>query len=148
MLFRSSVPLMDKPRWLVLNKLDMVPEAQRAARVKDFLKRLKWKGPVFEISALTREGLQPLIHAIWAQVAKDQKPAAEVPDPRFAAPDATGTAVGQRARKVTSGVRTGVSSSGGLTKPGPKGRGKTEKVIPAPERDPRFEPRPDADDSE
>ena len=44
-----------KPRWLVLNKLDMVPEDERAARVKDFVKRLKWKGPVFEISALARE---------------------------------------------------------------------------------------------
>jgi GTP-binding protein len=42
-----------KPRWLVLNKLDMVPvEDREAARGKDFVKRLKWKGPVFEISAL------------------------------------------------------------------------------------------------
>jgi GTP-binding protein len=46
--------LYDKPRWLVLNKLDMVPEG-RAARVKDFVKRYKWKGPVFHISALTGE---------------------------------------------------------------------------------------------
>src|SRR3954468_1462757 len=48
--------LYDKPRWLVLNKLDMVPAEERAARVKDFVKRFKYKGPVFEISALTREG--------------------------------------------------------------------------------------------
>lgn len=33
-----------KPRWLVLNKLDMVPADERAARVKDFVKRYKWKG--------------------------------------------------------------------------------------------------------
>jgi GTP-binding protein len=48
---RSTTALYDKPRWLVLNKLDMVPEEERAARVKDFVKRFKWKGPVFEISA-------------------------------------------------------------------------------------------------
>jgi GTP-binding protein len=30
-----------KPRWLVLNKLDMVPAEERAARVKDFVKRLR-----------------------------------------------------------------------------------------------------------
>ena len=137
-----SVPLLSKPRWLVLNKLDMVPEAERAARVKDFLKRFKWKGPVFQISALAREGLQPLLHAIWDEVAKDQTPVAVAPDPRFAEPDAPQT--GQRAKKVTAGVRGGNA----LSKPGPKGRGKTEKVIPAPERDPRFEPRPDLDDSE
>jgi GTP-binding protein len=134
-----GVPLMAKPRWLVLNKLDMVPEAERAARVKDFVKRFKWKGPVFQISALAREGMQPLIHAIWDEVAKGQQPVAEAPDPRFAQLDEEAVSQAQRTRKVTAGVRTG----GSLTKPGPKGRGKTEKVIPAPERDPRFETRDD-----
>jgi GTP-binding protein len=71
-----------KPRWLVLNKLDMVPEEERAARVKDFVKRYRWKGPVFEISALTREGCQPLIHAIYDHVAAEQRVIVE-PDVRF-----------------------------------------------------------------
>jgi GTP-binding protein len=80
---RPGGSLMAKPRWLVLNKLDMVPEDERAKRVKDFVKRYKWKGPVFEISALAREGLQPLLHAIWEHVAAEQiKPPPE-PDPRF-----------------------------------------------------------------
>ena len=74
--------LYDKPRWLVLNKLDMVPEDERAARVKDFVKRLRWKGPVFQISALAREGLQPLVRAAYEHVARFQQKAAE-PDPRF-----------------------------------------------------------------
>ena len=75
-----------KPRWLVLNKLDMVPEQDRAARVKDFVKRFKWKGPVFEISALTREGCEALIHAIYKHVRAEQQ-ALMAPveiDPRFA----------------------------------------------------------------
>jgi GTP-binding protein len=71
-----------KPRWLVLNKLDMVPADQRAARVKDFVRRMRWKGPVFEVSALTREGLQPLMETIWQHVAVQQRPV-EVLDPRF-----------------------------------------------------------------
>ena len=74
--------LHDKPRWLVLNKLDMVPNEERAARVKDFVKRFKHKGPVFEISALTREGCQPLIHAIYDHVAAAQRVHVEV-DVRF-----------------------------------------------------------------
>ncbi|MFC5476823.1 GTPase ObgE [Massilia suwonensis] len=57
--------LLNKPRWLVLNKLDMVPEEERKKRVKDFLKKMAWKGPVFEISALSREGCQELINAIY-----------------------------------------------------------------------------------
>ncbi len=74
-----------KPRWLVLNKMDMVPVEERAARVKDFLKRLKWKGPVFEISALARQGLDPLIHAIYDHVASHRAPVVPEPDARFEA---------------------------------------------------------------
>jgi len=57
--------LLNKPRWLVLNKLDMIPEEERKKKVKDFLKKMAWKGPVFEISALSREGCQDLINAIY-----------------------------------------------------------------------------------
>jgi GTPase len=60
--------LVDKPRWLVLNKLDVVPEGERKKRVKDFVKRFGWKGPVFEISALTRDGCEDLITAIYAHL--------------------------------------------------------------------------------
>lgn len=62
--------LFDKPRWLILNKLDMVPEEERAKRVKDFVKRFGWKGPVFEISALTREGCEDLITAVYDYLAE------------------------------------------------------------------------------
>jgi GTPase len=71
-----------KTRWLVLNKLDMVPAEERALRVREFVRRLRWKGPVFEISALAREGLTPLVHKIYDEVAKTQRPP-EPPDPRF-----------------------------------------------------------------
>ncbi len=77
--------LFRKPRWLVLNKLDMVPADERAARVKDFVKRLRFKGPVFEISALTREGCEPLIKAVFQHVQAQQvaeQPSVDV-DPRF-----------------------------------------------------------------
>jgi GTP-binding protein len=74
-----------KPRWLVLNKLDMVPAEEREARVRDFVKRLRWKGPVFEVSALTREGLEPMVQSIYEHVAAEAR--AEHPpedvDPRF-----------------------------------------------------------------
>ncbi|MBC7503102.1 MAG: GTPase ObgE [Herminiimonas sp.] len=65
--------LFDKPRWLVLNKLDMVPEEERKKRVKDFVKRFGWKGRVFEISALTREGCEELIIAIYEYLAEQRK---------------------------------------------------------------------------
>jgi GTP-binding protein len=61
--------LFDKPRWLVLNKLDMVPDEERAKRVKDFIKRFGWKGQVFEISALTRDGCSELVTEIYDYIA-------------------------------------------------------------------------------
>ncbi len=75
--------LHDKPRWLVLNKIDMVPVEEREKRVKDFVKRFKWKGPVFHISALTREGSEPLIRAIYKHVASLKNAVPDDPDPRF-----------------------------------------------------------------
>ncbi len=75
--------LFDKPRWLVLNKIDMVPVEEREKRVKDFVKRFKWKGPVFQISALTREGCEPLTRAIYKHVATLKNVVPDDPDPRF-----------------------------------------------------------------
>jgi GTP-binding protein len=78
--------LFEKPRWLVLNKLDMVPAEEREARVKDIVKRLRFKGPVFEISALTREGCERLVQTVYEYLAKEFRSHQpdEVVDPRFA----------------------------------------------------------------
>ncbi len=76
-----------KPRWLVLNKLDMVASAQRAELVSNLVRRLRFKGPVFEISALTREGCDHLVKEVYKHVHARQlaeQPAA-APDPRFGA---------------------------------------------------------------
>jgi GTPase len=72
-----------KPRWLVLNKVDMLDAEERSARVKAFVRRLRWKGPIFEISALARLGLDPLIHAVYEHVAATRPGAQSVPDQRF-----------------------------------------------------------------
>jgi GTPase len=77
-----------KPRWLVFNKLDMVPAEEREALVKDYVKRLRWKGPVFSISALARDGLQPLLEKIQNFVAEQVPPPPAPPDRRFDAPAA------------------------------------------------------------
>jgi GTPase len=78
--------LYDKPRWIVLNKLDMVPAEDRAALVKDFTRRMRWKGPVFSISALAREGLDPMVQAIYEHVAAHKVQAPPEVDPRFDPP--------------------------------------------------------------
>jgi GTP-binding protein len=49
-----------KPRWLVLNKIDLVPVDERDALVTEFRRRLRTKGRVFAISAATGEGCREL----------------------------------------------------------------------------------------
>ncbi|PKO38387.1 MAG: GTPase ObgE [Betaproteobacteria bacterium HGW-Betaproteobacteria-4] len=81
-LLKHDPALADKPRWLVLNKLDLIPEEDREKTVKDFLKAYKkatkYDGPVFPITAINGEGTKPLIYAIHEALEQMAKP--EIPD--------------------------------------------------------------------
>lgn len=66
--------LYSKPRWLVLNKIDMIPESERSKTVDAFLEAFQWEGPSFCISALTGEGCQKLVFAIMSYLEYQQKP--------------------------------------------------------------------------
>jgi GTPase len=64
-----NVDLLNKPRWLVLNKTDVFPDdASREAAIQAFLKGFGWTGPYFTLSALTRSGTEPLCHALMAHI--------------------------------------------------------------------------------
>jgi GTP-binding protein len=52
-----------KPRWLVLNKADLLGPAERARAVGEFVRRFRWKGPRFLVSAVTGEGCRELCQA-------------------------------------------------------------------------------------
>src|ERR1700704_2109143 len=75
---KYDAALYDKPRWMVLNKLDMVDEAERGKVEKAFLKALKWKGRYFSISALTGAGCKELVYAIMEHLDSIPKPAANL----------------------------------------------------------------------
>lgn len=60
--------LLNKPRWLVLNKIDMLPEDTREQTIADILSRLDWKEPYFCISAIRSEGTQKLCYALMALI--------------------------------------------------------------------------------
>jgi GTP-binding protein len=63
---RYDPSLYAKPRWLVLNKLDLVPEDEREKRVKAFVRAYRWKGPVFGIAAISGVGCKALVFEIQA----------------------------------------------------------------------------------
>jgi GTPase len=57
--------LIAKPRWLVLNKMDMLPDEQtRQEAIKNIVEGLQWREKVFPISAIKGEGTQELCYAL------------------------------------------------------------------------------------
>ncbi len=85
-----------KPRWLVLNKIDMIAPEERQARIDDFVAQLKKGrgrnavkvGRVFAISGLTHEGCQPLMLALNEYLESIRPPEVQERDARFDAPSA------------------------------------------------------------
>lgn len=59
-LYQFSEKLGERERWLVLNKIDMVPEEELEQRCQAVIDALNWSGPVYRISAISGEGTQAL----------------------------------------------------------------------------------------
>ena len=59
-----SADLTARPRWLALNKLDLLPRSQWSGAVAGLVDALDWKGPAFGISAATGEGTEALALAV------------------------------------------------------------------------------------
>jgi len=52
--------LLHKPRWLLLNKIDLLPQEEHERRKAAVLAALEWTAPAFLISAIAREGTWPV----------------------------------------------------------------------------------------
>jgi len=74
---KFSAELAAKERWLVLNKLDLLPEDEAEKRCKEIVRRLRWKGPVYRISALARRGTEALCQAVMTRLEQIDGAAAE-----------------------------------------------------------------------
>ena len=59
-----NAELAGRERWLVLNKTDLMPEDEREQRCRDVVQAVNWQGPVFEVSALARQGTDALSQAV------------------------------------------------------------------------------------
>jgi GTP-binding protein len=74
-----SDALADLPRWLVLNKLDLLPPEQREKRVKAIVKKLRWRGPVYGISALAADGTKRLVQDVMKYLEEQREAATAEP---------------------------------------------------------------------
>lgn len=66
--------LLDKPRWLIINKIDMLPdEDMREEAIAHLLQGLDWKGPAFPISAISKQGTESLCYALMQLIDEMKK---------------------------------------------------------------------------
>lgn len=77
---KFSPELINRERWLILNKLDLVPEDEREARCKEVTDALNWKGPVYNISAITKNGTEKICYDIMSFLEDRAAAAAENPE--------------------------------------------------------------------
>jgi GTPase len=71
---RFSPTLAERERWLLLNKADLLDDAQIAAVRQRILDALAWQGPTYVVSAINRQGtpalcgdLMTYLEDVWAQ---------------------------------------------------------------------------------
>jgi GTP-binding protein len=65
---KFSPELAVRERWLVLNKVDLLPAEEREAVCNDIVRRLDWRGPVFTIAAISGAGTQELVYKVMDQL--------------------------------------------------------------------------------
>ena len=70
---KFSDELMAKPRWLIINKIDLLEKKEIITYCKKFVNNLNWSGPVFEISAISGQGTKDLSKAISQELIKMRK---------------------------------------------------------------------------
>lgn len=81
-----SQALADKPRWLVLNKVDLIPAEERDERLAALVTELEWQGPVYAVSALAKEGTARLAQDVMRYLEELAAGATEAAEPPAASP--------------------------------------------------------------
>lgn len=80
-----SPTLAERERWLVMNKIDLVPEEERQQRIDDVIAALNWTGPTYVISAMTKTGTEQLSRDLMDWI--EQRNEALAADEELAAAD-------------------------------------------------------------
>lgn len=76
-----SPTLAGRDRWLVLNKLDLLPEDERQARVDEIVAALNWQGKVYSISAIGSVGTDTLVSDLMDYI--EHRRGLELEDPEL-----------------------------------------------------------------
>lgn len=74
---KSSPELAKKPRWLVLNKRDLLPDAEAQKRAKEIVRRLRYRGPWFLVSGATGRGTREMAEEVMRFLEEQSRATAE-----------------------------------------------------------------------
>src|SRR6187431_2979646 len=74
---RYDPGMLEKPRWLVMNKGDLLSDEEKQERAKEIVAELDWKEPWFVASALSREGTWPIMLEVQRYFDETKRDAAE-----------------------------------------------------------------------
>ncbi len=77
-----SPGLAKRERWLVLNKLDLIPEEEREERCQQVIDKLNWTGPVYSVAAINKQGTFKLSADIMEHI--EARRARAIAEPEFA----------------------------------------------------------------
>lgn len=102
---RFSPTLASRPRWLILNKVDLIDETLLAERKAAVMAALNWTGPVYEISALSRDGTKRLSGDLMTYIEALNESLADDEGAMEAERDAQ-TRMQQEARERIEGLRS------------------------------------------
>lgn len=80
---RFSPALAEQERWLVFNKIDLLPDQDAEQRADEIVAELGWKGPVFRLSAAAGVGCEELVYALMNAI--EERRLREEEDPDYAA---------------------------------------------------------------
>ncbi|QCO67370.1 GTPase ObgE [Luteimonas yindakuii] len=72
--------LLDKPRWLLVNKADLLPADEARAEAERIVATLDWQGPWFLVSGLAHEGTRDVMRRVQAELDEQARQAAEAAD--------------------------------------------------------------------
>ncbi|GAB3274447.1 Obg family GTPase CgtA [Parahaliea aestuarii] len=101
---RFSPTLAGRPRWLVLNKADLLDEETFAERRQELLDTLGWEGPVYEISAISATGTERICQDLMIHLEEQRE--REAADPEVLAEEqATQSRMQEEARERIAALR-------------------------------------------
>jgi GTP-binding protein len=107
-----SQQLAQQERWLILNKMDLLPADEQQQHAQELVAKLAWPGPVYTISALSGAGCGQLCADVMAHLQRQDEEALDADDAQARSDEHTETAQSDKSVECNP-----ISDNGAATSP-------------------------------